>query len=31
MVVMTWLQGWKAKQVRTKSGDQAWGLFIATK
>merc|ERR1711936_1096027 len=24
-------QGWKAKQVRTKSGDQAWGLFIATK
>ena len=25
------IQGWKAKQVRTKSGDQAWGLFIATK
>ena len=31
LLLICGIQGWKAKQVRTKSGDQAWGLFIATK
>lgn len=25
------LEGWKAKMVRSSSGEQRWGLFIATK
>ena len=24
-------EGWKAKLVRCNAGDQAWGLFVATK